>query len=176
MANYKRKKKLINSTLQLKLVGSFLAVACLASLFQVLILNNSMMGIVSRNSGAGDELLASLPGIMARNVLLTLGVLAPLMFTVGVLITHRVAGPAYRMETYLRQIAREGRVASRCRIRKGDELRGLCDALNDALAALTGPLIESAEAPASELDEPASLAREATHEHAEEQAPVDADT
>ena len=56
--------------------------------------------------------MASLPPVMTTNLLLTLGILCPLTFLVGLLVTHRIAGPAYRMEQYCLQVARAARETS----------------------------------------------------------------
>ena len=53
----------------------------------------------------------------------------------GVLVTHRVAGPAYIMGRYLTVIA-EGAYPSLRPLRKRDELRGFFDSLNAAVEAL----------------------------------------
>ena len=45
MAKFSRKKKLINSGLQLKLVSAFLAMAVVAALFQVVLLNTSLLSL-----------------------------------------------------------------------------------------------------------------------------------
>ena len=135
MAKFKRKKKLINSRLQLKLIGVFLAVSCVASLFQVVMLNRSMMNLATRLPSDGDLLLSFVPSILITNVLLTFAVLAPLTFLIGLLVTHRVAGPAYNMTRYCESIAR-GETPGPCRIRTDDELWELCNALNAAITRL----------------------------------------
>lgn len=53
----------------------------------------------------------------------------------GVLVTHRVAGPAYIMGRYLTVIA-EGAYPSLRPLRKRDELRGFFESLNMAVEAL----------------------------------------
>lgn len=167
-----RKKKLINNALQLKLIGTFVAVACLASLFQVVVFNRSMLSLVHQSPRIGEHLMPRIPGILVDNVLVTLGVLLPVMFAVGVLVTHRVAGPAYAMEKYLRRIAAGGTPSEPCRIRKGDELSSLCDAINAAMAAMS-PELEAAEADREELDvdDPPSLGERPSASPAEEDTP-----
>jgi hypothetical protein len=135
MANFKRKKKLINSSLQLKMIAVFMSIAATTSLFQVVLLNSALTGLAKDLPEAGDQLLRELPRIMLTNVGLTVAVLVPLMFAIGLLITHRIAGPAYRMQTYCQAVAR-GEMTGPCRIRKDDELWDLCDALNEAMDAL----------------------------------------
>ncbi|MAG62963.1 MAG: hypothetical protein QGI93_05145 [Planctomycetota bacterium] len=128
----KRKKKLINSRLQLKLIGVFLAVSCVASLFQVVLLNRSMMDLAQHLPSDGDRLLSRVPEILAMNVFLTIAVLGPLTFLIWLLVAHRVAGPAYNMTRFCEAIAR-GEQRRPCRIRDDDELQDLCKALNAAI-------------------------------------------
>jgi hypothetical protein len=135
MAKFKRKKKLINSRLQLRLIGVFLAVSCVASLFQVILLNRSLLELAKELTTDGDRMLGFLPGILASNVLMTVGVLGPLTFLVGLLVTHRIAGPAFNMTRYCQALAR-GEDPGACRIRSDDELWELCDALNAAVTRL----------------------------------------
>lgn len=66
-------------------------------------------------------------------MLVTLGLLVPVMTLVGILITHRIAGPAYRMRMHLEAIETTGEIPGPCKIRKGDELQELCSLLNQAI-------------------------------------------
>lgn len=141
-STFKRRKKFI-SPLQLRVTAAFLAVAALATLFQVLVLNNAITDLAREVPDHGEALLSALPSLLAKNIMMTLGLMAPVMVTVGILVTHRVAGPAYRMEQYLREVAREGRVAGPCRTREGDEFSGLVEALNDALAKISSEARDS---------------------------------
>ena len=128
-----RFKKLIDKSLQLRLVGAFVAVGCVATLFQVVLLNQSMLGVSRGLATNGDILLAETPRILIRSVLITLGLLVPTMTLIGILVTHRIAGPAYRMRMYLKEIEMSGEVKQPCRIRKHDELQDMCTLLNQAV-------------------------------------------
>ncbi|HPF13263.1 MAG: hypothetical protein H6829_13220 [Planctomycetes bacterium] len=128
-----RTRKLIDKSLQLRLVGAFVAVGCVATLFQVVLLNQSMLGFAEKLPQGGDQLLAEAPGLLVKSVLVTLGLLVPVMTLVGILITHRIAGPAYRMRMHLEAIETTGEIPGPCKIRKGDELQELCSLLNQAI-------------------------------------------
>jgi methyl-accepting chemotaxis protein len=169
MTKYKRKKKLINSSLQLRMIAVFMGIAATTSLFQVVLLNSALTGVAKDLPEAGDQLMRELPRIMLTNVGLTVAVLVPLMFAIGLMITHRIAGPAYRMQTYCKSVAR-GEATGPCRIRKDDELWDLCDALNEAMDALrarqqgrgTGtPSSEQADGEAAEVIDDAAEQRAA---------------
>ncbi len=139
-----RKKKLINSGLQLKMIAAFLFLSCISALFQVTLLNRSIMSLSSLMESDGDILLSELPSLLVSNMILTLGVLLPIMLLVGILITHRIAGPIYRFEQHLASIAR-GENPGVCKIRDGDELHTLCEAINNAVAQLQEESNDSSE-------------------------------
>ncbi|MCA9000286.1 MAG: hypothetical protein KDB61_00085 [Planctomycetes bacterium] len=147
-----RTRKLIDKSLQLKLVGAFIAVGCVATLFQVILLNQSMLNLSADLGPEGDALLSATPSILTRGILVTLGLLVPALTLVGILTTHRIAGPAYRMRCYFQEIAKSGNVTYKCRIRKHDELQGMCDLVNRA--------VERVQADA----QPANPAREAAQQ------------
>lgn len=155
-----RKTKLVDSSLQFKIVGGFLAVACVAALFQVLLTNRAMMEVVRKSPIAGDELLAHIPGLLVSNLAITLGVLIPVTMVVGILVTHRIAGPIFNMERYLRRVAEGKPIEARCCLREGDNLQDLCQSINLAIAHLTGEELEAPRGDASvsaELDDVSSL-------------------
>lgn len=151
-ATYKRRKKLINKRMQLKMVAVFTAIGCTCALFQIVLVNFGLLSIARSIPGAGTEVLSQARGMMAQNVFWTLGAMIPLMTCVGIIITHRVAGPAYRMTQHCRAIA-AGEPVRPCKIRKDDELHELCDALNAAIAHLA-PSEDASEAQVGGESEP----------------------
>ncbi len=134
---YKRKKKLIDSTLQLRLIAAFLSISCITSLFQVILLNRSLLELSRSLSKESQVVLAEVPTILLTNVMVTLLILVPLSFAVGILVTHRVAGPAWRLKRYLDGIIETGRVDQPVKLRQADEFQNLAQSLNRALARLT---------------------------------------
>lgn len=128
---HKRKKKLVNKALQLKLVAVFTVIGTTCALFQVVLINFGLLDIARSIPAGGAELLEQARWMMLTNTLWTVGALIPLMTCIGILATHRIAGPAYRMTRHLEEIAEGGPVRP-CKIRKNDELQGLCQALNAA--------------------------------------------
>jgi methyl-accepting chemotaxis protein len=61
--------------------------------------------------------------------------LVPATACFSIYITHRLAGPLYRIEHSVREL-RNGNLALRTRLRKGDELQELADLLNEAVATM----------------------------------------
>lgn len=133
----RRKQKLVKSGLQLKLVSAFLAMAVVAALFQVVLLDVSLLNLTEDLGVQTQEVMARFSALITRNLLVTLCVLIPFMLVFGVLVTHRIAGPVYKFERYLESVAR-GEDAGECRIREGDELQELCEQINRAVKALRG--------------------------------------
>jgi nitrogen fixation/metabolism regulation signal transduction histidine kinase len=79
-----------------------------------------------------DKIMAQQAALVRQQhtMLYTLvGGLAVMVFLIGVLgifITHKVAGPIYKMKLLLNQVA-EGRMKVQARLRKGDELQDFFD-------------------------------------------------
>lgn len=139
----KRKRKLINRPLQLKLVGIFTAIGATCTLFQVILINSSLLELARTFPGAGEPILEHSRGLVLENVAWTLAVLVPLMVCIGIAASHRVAGPAYRLTKHLEAIAAGGPVRP-CKAREHDELPELFDALNAALERLA-PSVDPGE-------------------------------
>ncbi len=122
-----RTRKFINKGLQRKLIAVFVGVATYYSLFQVYLLNRSLVHMAD-GVGAGPEVLDGLPTIVQDNLAITLYVLVPTMWAFGVIVTHRIAGPLYRLEQHLAAIAAGGDPGP-CNLRKFVEL---CETMNAA--------------------------------------------
>jgi hypothetical protein len=122
-----RSRKLIKPSFQLRLTAKFAGLTAAALVLQFLLLDGLLSGALRGSEHAA--VLELIPGIALRALVLALAVLLPALFVLGALLTHRVAGPIYRFETYLRALAR-GEQTGPCTLRPGDELDGLCDAVN----------------------------------------------
>lgn len=123
-----RHRKLVQPRLQLKIVGMFLALSIAAVVLQSLLLSRSL-----RAAFADDP--AAMYALLRGNLLSTLAVLVPATLLVGTILTHRLAGPLFRFERFLEAVER-GECPDDCRIRRRDELQGLCRLLNRVTAPL----------------------------------------
>ena len=77
----------------------------------------------------------------------------PIVFVIlamGVVLTHRIAGPLFRIERTLDAVL-AGRKASPIRLRKRDELKGLCDRVNRVMEKMAEN--EGAGSPEAEREE-----------------------
>lgn len=70
-----------------------------------------------------------------RQLAYSSAILFPFVFGIGVLVTFRYAGPIVNMKNHLRKIE-QGEDPGPCRLRKGDQLHDLAEAINRATAAL----------------------------------------
>ena len=94
----KRRIKIIKPRLQLKLVGVFVGLAALSVLLQSVLLANRLTDLSVNVPLGGQYLVDAMPSIISEILIFTFGLVLPLIFAVGVLITHRIAGPIYRFE------------------------------------------------------------------------------
>ena len=146
MSKNRRRSNLPNSRLQLKVVGVFLSIglACLFAQFLFGRYAISELTALFANSklGASEAMIMESLWIY---FLFAGCLLVPLTISAGILVTFRIAGPAYRMERYLRDVA-SGADLPPCTLRKGDDLQELCDALNAAVDRLKADRLRGSRA------------------------------
>ena len=146
--NHQRKQKLNKPKLQLRMVGIFLAISGFAAFGQALLLAQSLMDL---SMNIEDPTVAhgvqnAMPGILSTNLMWTTLFLLPFIVMVGLHVTHRIAGPAHRIEGYLRDVAQGADPMKPCLIRANDELQELVTAVNGAFVRLsTNPKPHGAE-------------------------------
>jgi HAMP domain-containing protein len=126
-----RKQKLIPGSFQARLVSRFVGLAALALLLQFLLLGAILFRTVSGMDGAAGELYDQLPMTLVAVFGLSLFLLLPILFAFGVTFTFRIAGPLFRIERFLAEVAR-GETDAPCQIRAKDELQELCSLANAA--------------------------------------------
>ena len=92
------------------------------------------INVVARglDEAAANALLGNLAGTMAAAFGVTLAIMLPLTYLVGLSFTHKFAGPIFRFESHLRAIVR-GEEPGSCRIRDGDQLQEFCAVMNEAI-------------------------------------------
>jgi nitrogen fixation/metabolism regulation signal transduction histidine kinase len=142
---YRRRIKLIRPALQLRLTSVFVGLLALGLLLQALVFVRELTQIAALLPTDGALVINEVQRTVATVLCISLAVLLPVTTWIGVLVTHRIAGPVHRIEGFLRAVARGERPRD-CSLRKGDELNELCSAVNDA----TAPLRCRPEAPATD--------------------------
>jgi HAMP domain-containing protein len=85
---------------------------------------------LEERASAANQLL-----VLAQTIWLALAVLIPTAAVFSIYLTHRLAGPLFRIEQTARELIR-GNLALRIRLRKGDELHELAGLLNEVLDTL----------------------------------------
>jgi len=138
-----RKKRLIRHDVQLRVVFIALAVASLVLLvnFQ---LSLAAIWSESRNVTNGASAIVVLDGLrtaIINKFLVSIGLSIPLAAVVGILYSFKFSGPLYRFQSFFAGL-RQGRWDGQCRLRKGDDLHDLCDAINEGVAPLQERLRE----------------------------------
>lgn len=130
----RRRRKLIDRPLQLRLAASYAGVALLSIAVQALLFVQELLRVAPRlpaGQGAFHELI---PGVVQRVLFASLLLLLPAVLLVAVRATFPVAGPVFAMKRYLKRVA-DGEELPPLRIRHDDELQDLCALINAALAA-----------------------------------------
>jgi len=134
MRRYRRSFRIIRPRFQFKFILSFLGISALGLLLQYLVFARLMsevaLGLPSDSALMLDDLARQLTQVL----LVSFGLLLPITIVIGVLVTHRIAGPLHRLETHLRAVI-DGKTRDDCRLRSGDELQELCELINQATAA-----------------------------------------
>ena len=145
---YKRRKKLIKPRFQLKVALSGLGVAVVSVFVLVIIMNGAIVEFADKGWIDAVALRGEWMGILLSKLLLALALLVPMTLALGVILTHRIAGPLYRFETFLNAVMR-GEHPGECHLRQGDELMEFCTLLNQVTEPLrngTVPLPVSGDA------------------------------
>lgn len=151
-----RRKKLINRRVQIGISATFAGVALLAILLQALLFAGAMLQAAQKLPSESQQMVSQIPDTMIRTLLISVGVILPLTFLVGILTTFRIVGPMYRFEKFLREVA-SGTQREPCRIREGDFFQGFCTLLNQATEPLRAPQpAHSSEEPGAGQDSDAA--------------------
>jgi len=110
--------------------------------------NPELMKSFSDSSVESDNRVAQQQRAMLYSVVGGLTLLCVLIGLVGIFITHKIAGPIYKMKQLLRQVG-QGKLNFRGGLRKGDELQHFFDAFQkmvDELKARQHKEVETLEA------------------------------
>jgi hypothetical protein len=148
----RRRVKLIKPRLQLKLIGVFVGLSGLGFLLQSLHVGLRLSELAANVPEGGPYLMAVMPELPLEILFVSFGMLLPLTVAVGVMVTFRIAGPVYRFEKYLRDVADKKEVRP-CRLRDGDDLQELCALINEVTEPLRLEIANRREEPEVEESE-----------------------
>ncbi|MBU4343127.1 MAG: methyl-accepting chemotaxis protein [Candidatus Omnitrophica bacterium] len=135
---FRRKRFLIKRGLQFRYIGMIFALAVLASIvtgYTVFATGWTLLGAKLASVYPQGRLIYVFKAAniaLIKNLLL----ISPLIFILGVLFSHKIAGPVYRIEKSLYEISK-GNLALKIKLRSGDELWDMANIINDMTEALS---------------------------------------
>ncbi len=127
-----RRKFLIKKGFQLRYIGVIFALVLLASIvsgYTVFITGWTLLGEKLASvypQGRLIQVFRTANLALVRNLLFV----SPLIFMLGLLFSHKIAGPLYRIEKSIYEISK-GNLALKIKLREGDEFGGLADIINN---------------------------------------------
>lgn len=128
---FRRRVYIIKRGLQFRYIGVVFALALLASIvtgYTVFATGWTLLGEKLANvypQGRLVYVFRTTNIALIRNLLFA----SPFIFILGLLFSHKIAGPVYRIEKTIYDMAK-GNLMLRVRLRKGDELGDLADIIN----------------------------------------------
>lgn len=134
---YRRKKILVDKRFQLGIsLRIILCLACYLLLFCLMAVFSPLLVVLAHNAsemeiqGAMAEIL-----VFVKNLLLPLALTFACLALHCMLLSHRIAGPAYRLKRTF-EAARDGDLSIDVRLRKGDYLTDVADGWNEMITRL----------------------------------------
>jgi len=135
--SYRRRNYLVAKKFQLKFAGLILGFMFLVALFSALtIYYNTWMVLGEKLANVYPQ--GRLKGILQHaNYVLFFRILivSPIVLFFAIYVSHRIAGPIYRIRRDLEQVA-AGNYSLRIKLRKTDELKDVADAMNKVIDVL----------------------------------------
>ncbi len=128
---FRRRKFIIKKGLQFRYIGIVFAIALLASIvtgYTVFATGWTLLGEKLANVYPQGRLVAVFKTTnlaLIRNLLFV----SPFIFVLALLFSHKIAGPVYRIEKSIYEIAK-GNLGLKLKLRRGDELWDLADIIN----------------------------------------------
>lgn len=141
-ARFRRKQYFVATKFQVKYIGLILLLIFLtAALCSYVVYYTSMisMGEKLANVYPQGRLMAIVNAVNIR-ILFSLILIMPLVAMIGLFLSHRIAGPIYRMERFLNDVA-NGDLTQRLTLRKKDELISLANGINNVVDSLKKTVI-----------------------------------
>jgi len=128
---------LVDRTFQFRFVRVLLLVLCFLTLAAMGGVYLALQVTLRTFELVRDPVSVSLFSTVGLFVALELLLISPLVAWIGILLTHKVAGPLVRIHAAVAQMT-EGNFDVRLKLRKGDALEDLAEAMNRLAASLRG--------------------------------------
>ncbi len=136
-SSYKRTQYFVATKFQTKYVGLILILMVLtASLCSYVIYYTTMVGMGEKlaNVYPQGRLISIVKTVNIRILMATIFV-TPLVIIFGIYASHKIAGPIFRMERFLNNVA-TGDLSTRLTLREKDELINLANGINNVLDSI----------------------------------------
>ncbi|MBI4341535.1 MAG: HAMP domain-containing protein [Candidatus Omnitrophica bacterium] len=131
----RRRRWVVNRPLQFRFVNAMVVILCAMAVLAVAAVYVGGWLTLSSFELTGNLLMVSLLQTMCWTIVLELLAVTPLVIWWGVRLSHRVAGPLVRIHAALARMA-NGQYDVQVKLRAGDELTELADAINVLAASL----------------------------------------
>jgi len=128
----KRKNYLISKAFQFRYAGIILFVMFFVSWvtgYTIYYTGWLLMGEKLANVYPQGRLM-SIMSTINTTLLIRLFLITPIVILVSILLSHRIAGPIYRIQKYLKEVAK-GDLSARLHLRKDDELQEFAACVNE---------------------------------------------
>ena len=132
LPRFRRKQYLVKARFQLSYVGLIMSLiiitACVCS---YVVYYTSLITLGEKLAAVYPQgRIVSIVQMVNSRILISIILISPFIFVVGVYFSHKIAGPIYRIEHFLNDMA-NGDLSRTLILRKGDELVSLADGIND---------------------------------------------
>ncbi len=138
---FKRKQYLVSPKFQLKYSGIILLLMFITALMCSYVVYYTSMVMMGEKLASvyPQGRLVSIVKLVNLRILLSLILMSPVVIVIGILLSHKIAGPIFRIERFLNKMA-SGDFTSRISLRKGDELMTIAERMNSLSESLKGAI------------------------------------
>jgi methyl-accepting chemotaxis protein len=136
-----RTKYLTGSHIQMTYLRLLMISIIVPLIFVVGCLYYLMFKLMASQIGIPEYIAYHLTPVLQKiNIILLIGspILLGILLVLGIVVSHRFAGPLERLEAELEKIADKGDYKHRIHLRKSDDVKPLADAINKLLDKLEG--------------------------------------
>lgn len=134
-----RTKYLTGSPIQMKYLRLLMISIIVPLVFVAGCLYYLMFSLMAAQIGIPEYVSYHLTPVLQKiNIILLVGgpLLLVVLLMVGIMVSHRFAGPLERLESELKKITEKGDYKHRIHLRKSDDIRSIADAINKVLDKL----------------------------------------
>ncbi len=131
----RRKRYLIKTGFQLRYLGLILIAIILPTILFSACLYYAIFSLMAEQLGLPESIAYNITPVLNKinfTILVGFPVITTALLFWGLLISHRIAGPMYRLEQDLDKIAK-GDLSLRIRLRRKDELGSIAEGINKVL-------------------------------------------